>query len=1447
MKFTNRDYTVAWICALPLELRAAKSVLDEVHPSLPQVNSDHNNYTLGKISGHNVALACLPSGVYGKVSASAVVSQMLSTFPEIRFGLMVGIGGGVPSTGVDVRLGDVVISKPTGHESGVVQHDYGKIPRDGNFQQNGSLNKPRPILLTALSQMESDSISRRRQVRDIINAVQTEYEYGQEYIRPMDDGLFRATYDHTDETQDCSTCDQNQLVDRDPRETSMPDFHYGLIGSGDQVMKNAKIRDSIGKQWNLLCFEMEAAGFMDQLQPLVIRGICDYCDSHKNKKWQAYAALAAAAYAKVVLSEIPAPPIISIDVKLQEYYEMDNRLRIKRLSGDFLDMEQCYINLSIIEYQHKNHDIKLPAAQPSSGFSLLNRLKITADSPEREVTLPNLFHDRKLPDGRMIQPRRILIRGRAGVGKTTLCKKIVHDFYHQQMWAGLFDRVIWIPLRRLKGMSCLDEFFRRDYFSFQAERDSLVSKLWKTVFDPSHKRTLWLLDGLDEISAYRNISGTDMTEIFNHLLSQANVVITSRSYAVNISGLAPFDLELETVGFHPRQVQIYLAKTMKDPDITDQIHSFIRSHWLIQGLVRIPIQLDALCYSWNKNNFHSDASPQTMTEIYQAIELKLWQKDILNLENTRQLSETAVQNLRKRWQIQSEVETEMKFLECLAFTGLYSDIIEFHQDHRDWLYEQSQFYQMSDNVLDRLSFLRTSDTTSQDRSYHFIHLTFQEFFAAQHFVRCLISESSEPLLSLKLDRLRGKCTMKLSPEEFLQKNKFVTGLLYNIDEEQVSSFLQKIEKEPRDLLGPAHQRLLMHCFSELPQPEDSELAGNSNDFLRRLREKMELGCIQWFDYENKCLQEMRLCAEIEFPDHVLCELLEKNFLQRRRSHREKILRALAHRWHMSSKLMGITANFMDDSDSDVRWAAIDALRTQSPLPLRILQAVTCRLDDSNMYVRWLAISTLGKQSPWPLEILQAVMYRLDDSDTDVREAAIDALGTQSLWPLEILQAVMSQMDDSDPGVRRAAINALGTQSPLPLKILQAVICRLDDSDLGVRRAAVDALGIQSPLPLETLQAVTCRLDDSDPGVRRAAVDALGTQSPWPLEIIQAVTCRLDDSNRDVRWAAVGALGKHFPWPPKILQAVMGRLDDSDPCARQVAVEALGNQSLWPLEILQAVMGRLDDSNRDVRWTAINALGTLSPWPLETLQAVTCRLDDSDPGVRRAAVDALGVQSPLPLEIIQAVTCRLDDSNSDVRRAAVGALGTQSPWPLEIIQAVTCRLDDSDLGVRWQAVNALGTQSPLPLEILQAVMGRLDDSNGGVRQAAVHALGKHSPWPPEILQGAMGRLDDRDWQVASGLEALLWKHDDFLSPFLHLHADAVSALCRIWILRSIHETFVCYVCDENIYFEIPDGKRSFLLSKEKIQQLKHTLWVATLNSPILRLVYGDGIPFTALRN
>ncbi|KAL3472077.1 TPR-like protein [Aspergillus californicus] len=306
MRFSHDDYTVAWICALPLEMTAAKTMLDKLHHQLSQPKSDHNAYTFGSISGHNIVVACLPSGVYGTTSAAVVLAHMLPTFPCLRFGLMVGIGGGVPSKDVDIRLGDVVISMPTATSGGVVQYDYGKTLRDGGFERTGSLNKPPQYLLTAISQMRSKITGGNTLIGEIASEILQKHERLQErFSRPDKDWLFQASYDHEGKSADCSKCESDQLVARTTREAKEPVIHYGLIASGNQVMKSATTRDAVARELNILCFEMEAAGLMDQLPCLVIRGVCDYCDSHKQKQWQGYAALTAAAYARALLEVVP--------------------------------------------------------------------------------------------------------------------------------------------------------------------------------------------------------------------------------------------------------------------------------------------------------------------------------------------------------------------------------------------------------------------------------------------------------------------------------------------------------------------------------------------------------------------------------------------------------------------------------------------------------------------------------------------------------------------------------------------------------------------------------------------------------------------------------------------------------------------------------------------------------------------------------------------------------------------------------------------------------------------------------------------------------------------------------------------------------------------------------------------------------------------------------------
>lgn len=150
---SHNDYTVGWICALPKELIAAAAMLDETHQDLPRQPNDHNAYTLGRVGVHNVVVACLPKGEIGNNNAATVATRMTSTFPSIKFGLMVGIGGGAPKS---VRLGDVVVSTPMDGFGGVVQWDFGKMQQGGTFKRTGALNCPPTELLTALTKLEKE-------------------------------------------------------------------------------------------------------------------------------------------------------------------------------------------------------------------------------------------------------------------------------------------------------------------------------------------------------------------------------------------------------------------------------------------------------------------------------------------------------------------------------------------------------------------------------------------------------------------------------------------------------------------------------------------------------------------------------------------------------------------------------------------------------------------------------------------------------------------------------------------------------------------------------------------------------------------------------------------------------------------------------------------------------------------------------------------------------------------------------------------------------------------------------------------------------------------------------------------------------------------------------------------------------------------------------------------
>jgi nucleoside phosphorylase len=237
----------------------------------------------------------------------------MARFPRITCILLVGIAGGAPSDKNDIRLGDVVVSFPCGKYGGVVQYDFGKD--EEQFEHSGQTNSVPQHLLTYLSSIKLRHGRNRDTKPKYLKYLEAQMTDELEKPDSTSDRLFPTSYIHQG-GYDCTTCDETQAQHRKAREG--PRVHYGLIASGNRVMKNAQQRDKYNQDHGgiVLAYEMEAAGLMNFTPCLVIRGISDYADSHKppGKGWHAYAAAIAAAYAREFIENVPTGTFSGIQI-----------------------------------------------------------------------------------------------------------------------------------------------------------------------------------------------------------------------------------------------------------------------------------------------------------------------------------------------------------------------------------------------------------------------------------------------------------------------------------------------------------------------------------------------------------------------------------------------------------------------------------------------------------------------------------------------------------------------------------------------------------------------------------------------------------------------------------------------------------------------------------------------------------------------------------------------------------------------------------------------------------------------------------------------------------------------------------------------------------------------------------------------------------------------------
>ena len=306
------DYSVLWLCALAeSELRAAIAVLDRRFDAVTPLEDDDNSYVFGSIHGHNVVIACMPLNQPGLVSAATVLAPIKRSFPNLSVHLFVGIAGGFPRSPPatnpekDIYLGDVVLG--TGAWAGqpaVIPVDYRRYEGKGQFNLLGQCSGPDSHLLQAVSLLMADEYFYKICQIDLAQLIQRNPAFA--YPGLDKDRLYQSNYTHQGQPHtDCMLCGseglarQNLSWERGPLQFVV---HKGSIASANSILEDATMREEIQKHYEgVLCYEMEAAAVANLLRPLVIRGVADYCDSHRSNKFINYAAATAAVVARQFL------------------------------------------------------------------------------------------------------------------------------------------------------------------------------------------------------------------------------------------------------------------------------------------------------------------------------------------------------------------------------------------------------------------------------------------------------------------------------------------------------------------------------------------------------------------------------------------------------------------------------------------------------------------------------------------------------------------------------------------------------------------------------------------------------------------------------------------------------------------------------------------------------------------------------------------------------------------------------------------------------------------------------------------------------------------------------------------------------------------------------------------------------------------------------------------
>ncbi|MBA8667595.1 HEAT repeat domain-containing protein [Holosporaceae bacterium 'Namur'] len=974
---------------------------------------------------------------------------------------------------------------------------------------------------------------------------------------------------------------------------------------------------------------------------------------------------------------------------IKNFYKENDKLKLFWADQEY-PITESFINLVIIEQQeikekerrmkeeggNTEEEDKYKGAYREQRISSYEEIH----KPKKEIKIEELFKD--------ASSKKLVIYGRAGIGKTTLCQYLTVAWQNGEIWQDKFKLVIKIPLRELANQieansSLTLEGFISELYGIEKLEEKKISE-----FLVKHKdNILFILDGYDEIVPLfnRGVIGTKLKKIVKKLLEEEYVTVTSRPLKIEYK----FDQELENVGFIDQDIERYI-KIFK-PERAESILKFLKNNKSLWGIAHIPINLELICSAWGISG--GIEKIDTISELYATITRRLLERYIVK-NHYIELEEVDEVLLREK------TSSITRCLEKIAFRGMESNkIIISIKDIRQIIEEEQNRIGKS-NLLGEVlkSGLLKVIGGDKDGEVYFLHLSFQEYYAAKFIARSLENLKSKEY-EQAIDIIREH---KYTPYYEVMWW-FTAGLLYQKGRAQnnyeyLSRFWEIIESEPKDLIGVRHANLVIRCLEECKASDKVAKHKELIDYIKKW--------IRGYPAKGSNIILKILCNTPNIAKMMLTVLLElleyndgfiKGFILSLYGYEGDRIRRFATKslgklGHGSPEVISALIEKLKDESGGIIAAAkslgklgyinpkvvavlIEALKDKRSSRIRIelaeilgelgyggkpevIAVLVEDLKDEDKWVRIIAAKSLGKIGQGNSEVVAALIEGLkDEDDKYVRGDICRILGELGQGSPQVISTLMEAFKAKNHYITKTAAKSLGKLGHGSPEVISALIEKLKDKDSYLRRAAAKSLGNLGQSSNEVISALIALLKDEDKGVWREAAKSLGKLGYGSTEVISALIEMLKGADDwYVRHVAAKSLGKIGQGSPQVISALIDKLkDEDDKYVRGVVAKSLGKIGQGSPQVISTLIEAFKAENHYITKTAAKSLGKIGYESPEVIATLIETLNHESDEVRQVAVESLGKIGRGSPNIIAALTKAFKGKNEYVKKAVANNL------------------------------------------------------------------------------------------------------------------------------------------------------------------------------------------------